>query len=438
MSTTAKVTLWGTQIGAVSIDDGADVAAFQYEPGFLDSGIEVAPLTMPLRAEPYAFPALDTDTFHGLPGLLADSLPDRFGHALIDAWLAGQGRAPEDFDSVERLCYVGRRGMGALEFAPSLGPRRSKSHDLHVAALVELASEVLSDREALVASLAAGHRERAMRDILSVGTSAGGARAKAVIAWNPATDVVRSGQLDDLDPGFEHWLLKFDGVAGNRDKDRLADPQGYGAVEYAYSTMARDAGIEMSDCRLFEENGRRHFMTRRFDRGDDGARWHMQTLGALAHFDFNRAGAHSYEQAFLVLRRLDQPTATVEQMFRRMAFNIVARNQDDHVKNIAFLMDRRGRWRLAPAYDVTYSYRPDSKWTSQHQMSANGKRDGFARADFDACGRAARLPRGRAARILDEVRDVVAEWDRYAERAAVDEDHARRIAPALRLTFPRE
>ncbi len=436
MSTTAAVSLWGTRIGAVSMYDDSGVATFQYEPAFLDSGIEVAPLVMPLRAEPYNFPALDPDSFHGLPGLLADSLPDRFGQALIDAWLAGQGRTPESFDSVERLCYVGRRGMGALEFTPSRGPRRSDSDDLHVAELVELASDVLSDREALVASLEAGHREQAMREILSVGTSAGGARAKAVIAWNPATNVVRSGQLDSLGLGFEHWLLKFDGVAGNRDKDRLADPKGYGAIEYAYSLMARDAGIEMSDCRLFEENGRRHFMTRRFDRGDDGAKRHMQTLGALAHFDFNQAGAYSYEQAFLVLRQLDQPTAAVEQMFRRMVFNIVARNQDDHVKNVAFLMDRRGRWKLAPAYDVTYAYRPDSKWTSQHQMSVNGKRDDFTLEDFDACGRAAMLPGGRAGRIVDEVRDVVAEWDRYAERAAVDEDHRRRIAPALRLNFP--
>jgi len=439
VSTLAEVALWGTRIGAVSMpDDAGDVATFQYAPAFLASGIEVSPLTMPLRAAPYSFPALNPESFRGLPGLLSDSLPDRFGHALIDAWLAGQGRSPESFDSVERLCYVGRRGMGALEFAPSRGPRPSASHDLDVAELVELASEVLSDREGLIASLAAGHREQAMRDILSVGTSAGGARAKAVIAWNPATDVVRSGQVDDLGPGFEHWLLKFDGVVGNRDKDRLADPKGYGAVEYAYSLMARDAGIEISDTRLFEENGRRHFMTRRFDRGENGAKRHMQTLGALAHYDFNQAGAYSYEQVFLILRQLGQPAAVVEQMFRRMAFNIVARNQDDHVKNIAFLMDRRGRWRLAPAYDVTYAYRPESRWTSQHQMTANGKRDGFTLEDFDACGDAARLPRGRATRIVDEVRDVVAEWDDYAERAAVDEDHMRRIATALRLSLPRD
>jgi serine/threonine-protein kinase HipA len=417
-------------------EDGR-AAAFQYERDFLTGGIEVAPLLMPLRAEPYTFAALNPESFHGLPGLLADSLPDRYGHALIDAWLAGQGRTLESFDSVERLCYIGQRGMGALEFAPSRGPTPSPSHDLQVSELVELASEVLSRREELVASLARGHQRQAMLDILSVGASTGGARAKAVIAWSPATDVVRSGQIESLGPGFEHWLLKFDGVANNRDRDTLADPQGYGAVEYAYSLMARDAGIAMSDCRLLEENGRRHFMTRRFDRGPDDSKRHMQSLGALAHFDFDQPGAHSYEQAFLIMRRLGLGTPAVEQMFRRMAFNVVARNQDDHVKNIAFLMDRAGHWQLAPAFDVTYAYRPGSPWTERHQMTMNGRREDFTPADFGACGRTASLPRGRAARIVEEVREVVANWEDYAHRVQVDEEHIRRIAPALRLSFPR-
>jgi serine/threonine-protein kinase HipA len=416
--------------------DGHRVAVFQYDPDFLPSGVEVSPLVMPLRLAPYTFPALNPESFHGLPGMLADSLPDRYGHALIDTWLAGQGRTPESFNAVERLAYIGRRGMGALEFAPSRGPRPTRSHDLQVAELVELASEVLSRRQELVVSLAEGHREQAMRDILSVGTSAGGARAKAVIAWNPTTGAVRSGQLDGLAPGFEHWLLKFDGVASNRDKDALADPLGYGAVEYAYSLMARDAGITMSECRLLEENDRRHFMTRRFDRDDDGTKRHMQSLGALAHFDFNQAGAHSYEQAFLVMRRVGCSSGEVEQLFRRMAFNIVGRNQDDHVKNVAFLMARSGRWELAPAFDVTYAWRPGSEWTGRHQMAMNGKRDGFTLEDFRACGRAATLPRGRAARIVEEVREVVAAWEAYAERVEIDEQHARRITPALRLSLP--
>jgi len=436
VSTLAQVGMWGTRIGAVSMSEDSHLGVFQYDPDFLDSAIEVAPLMMPLRAEPYAFAALSRESFHGLPGLLADSLPDRYGHALVDAWLAGKGRTPESFDAVERLCYTGRRGMGALEFTPAAGPAPGPVHDLQVAELVELASEVLSHREELVASLAEGERQQAMRDILSVGTSAGGARAKAVVAWNPTTEVVRSGQLDDLPAGFEHWLLKFDGVAGNRDKDTLADPLGYGAVEYAYHLMALDAGIEMSECRLLEEGARRHFMTRRFDREADGSKRHMQSLAALAHYDFNRPGAHSYEQAFLVIRRLGLSSAAVEQMFRRMAFNVIARNQDDHVKNIAFLMGRAGAWELSPAFDITYAYRASSSWTDRHQMTLNGKRDGFTLADFRACGEVATLPGRRALRIVEEVREVVGGWAGYARRAGAQEDHERRIAPALRLSLP--
>ena len=434
MSTLAQVRLWGSTIGAVSIDGGGP-AAFQYAPAFAASGIEVSPLRMPLRAAPYVFGALNPESFHGLPGLLADSLPDRYGRALIDAWLAGRGRRPESFDSVERLCYVGRRGMGALEFRPERGPRAATSHDIRIDALVELASEVLSERAQLVASLAAGHRERAMRDILRVGTSAGGARAKAVIAWNPQTGEVRSGQLE-VGPGFEHWLLKLDGVSGNRDRERLADPQGYGAIELAYAHMAGDVGIAMTECRLLEENGRRHFMTRRFDRDPAGGKRHMQSLAALAHFDFAQPGAHSYEQAFQVIRELGLDADAAEQQFRRMVFNVVARNQDDHVKNIAFLMDRSGRWELSPAFDVAYAYNPDGDWTARHQMSLAGKRDGFTLEDFRDVGRVATLKRGQAERIVKEVAATVAQWPRYAADVDVDDDHIRRITPTLRLRLP--
>lgn len=435
MSTVAEVRLWGTRIGAVALEDGNSIASFQYAPEFLASGIELSPLVMPLRPAPYTFAGLATETFHGLPGLLADSLPDRYGHALIDAWLAAQGRSPASFNAVERLCYVGLRGMGALEFHPVRGPRAARGHEIQVSALVELASEVLSDRAALVASLASGRRGQAMRDILAVGTSAGGARAKAVIAWNPRTNTIRSGQLDP-GPGFEHWLLKLDGVRANRDHDTLADPQGYGAVEYAYALMAHTAKIEISECRLLTENGRHHFMTRRFDRGADGAKRHMQSLGALAHFDFNQPGAHSYEQVFLIIRQLGMPQRRVEQMFRRMVFNVLARNQDDHVKNVAFLMDRGGRWDLAPAFDLTYAFRPESAWTGKHQLTMAGKREAFTREDVERAGRTALLPAGRALRILDEVREVLAEWPSFAERAGVSDDHLRRITPTLLLSLP--
>lgn len=431
MSTQADVILWGTRIGRVLLPDGDRTAVFAYDPEFLPSGIEVSPVAMPLREEPYTFPALSYDSFHGLPGLLADVLPDRYGNALIDAWLARQGRTPESFDAVERLCYTGRRGMGALEFVPSLGPPQAGSTALRIDALVELASEVLEHREDLSASFAGESREDAMRDILRVGTSAGGARAKAVIAWNPETDEVRSGQAD-VPPGFEHWLLKFDGVSENKDRE-LADPLGYGAVELAYSRMAGAAGVTMTECRLLEEHGRRHFMTRRFDRTPDGGRLHLQSLAGLSHFDFRAAGAHSYEQAILTMRRLRLPKAQVEQQFRRMVFNVIARNQDDHVKNIAFVMDRDGRWSLSPAFDVTWAYNPRGDWTARHQMSLNGKRDDFAFADLQAVADVAALRSGRARAIAGEVREAVAAWPRFAAEAAVPEEMADAIAATHRL-----
>lgn len=436
MSPPAEVLLWGRRIGAVLLDEGSGAAIFEYAPAFVDSGIEVSPISMPLKDAPYTFPGLAREAFHGLPGLLADSLPDRFGNALIDAWLASQGRTPESFDAVERLCYIGARGMGALEFAPALGPEPSPQRDLEIGELVKLASEVLSEREILDASFAGSSREQALKDILSVGTSAAGARAKAVIAWNPTTNEIRSGQVDPGD-GFEHWLLKFDGVQGNRDKEQLEDPQGYGAIEYAYSQMAKAAGIVMTECRLLEENGRRHFMTRRFDRPAPGGKLHMQSLGALAHLDFNQAGAHSYEQALMTIRRLGLPMRDIEQQFRRMAFNVIARNQDDHVKNIAFLMDRRGRWSLSPAFDVTYAYQPSGRWTNRHQMTVNGKRDDFTPEDFERCAASASMKRGRAAAIIEEVRAAVSGWPTHAAEARIPTEDIERIGRTHRLSFSR-
>lgn len=429
--TVAEVKLWGRTIGAVSLEDGRRYAAFQYDPEFAGSGIELSPINMPLADRVYAFPQLPEKTFHGLPGLLADSLPDQFGNILIDAWLATQGRTPGSFNAVERLCYIGTRGMGALEFAPALGPKPRAAKKIEIDALVKLASEVLTHRNHLKATFATEQRRKALSDILRVGTSAGGARAKAVIAWNRRTNEVRSGQVA-AGPGFDYWLLKFDGVSGNKDKE-LEDPKGYGAIEYAYSLMAAAAGITMSECRLLEEGGRRHFMTRRFDRLESGEKLHMQSLCALAHFDFNVAGAYSYEQAFLTIRQLNLPMATVEEQFRRMAFNIIARNQDDHVKNVAFLMDKAGRWSLAPAFDVTYSFNPEGHWTSTHQMSVNGKRDGFTLDDFRACARTAQMKRGRAETIVEEVTSAVSKWPEYAEQAKVIGAWRKQIQRNLRI-----
>ncbi|MGD9582464.1 MAG: type II toxin-antitoxin system HipA family toxin [Lysobacterales bacterium] len=431
--TIARVVLWGRTIGAVSIADDSEVAAFQYDPAFARSGIQVAPLMLPLSDHVYQFPELPRATFHGLPGLLADSLPDRFGNALIDAWLATQGRTAESFNAVERLCYTGARGMGALEFVPTLGPGPQRATIVEIDALVRLASDVLTQRNALHGSLTNGDREKALNDILRVGTSAGGARAKAVIAWHPQTGEVRSGQVA-AGEGFEYWLLKFDGVSGNKDKE-LDDPKGYGAIEYAYHLMAKAAGITMAECRLLEEKGRRHFMARRFDRLPGGGKLHMQSLGALAHFDYNQAGAYGYEQALLVIRQLQLPMADIEQQFRRMVFNIVARNQDDHVKNIAFLMDKQGRWSLSPAYDLTYSYNPSGEWTARHQMSLNGKRDDFTLDDFKQCANTASMKRGRSERIVAEVIAAVKRWPEFAQAAKVDAQWQEQIQAHLRLGF---
>ena len=431
MNTLAEVRLWGKTIGAVSLQDGEDVASFEYDAGFAQSGIQVAPIVMLLSRRVYRFPELSLPTFHGLPGLLADSLPDKFGNALIDAWLASQGRQANSFNAVERLCYTGERGMGALEFAPAIGPRAKQTTHIEVGKLVELASEVLAHRNNLQTSFAAEGREDALRDILRVGTSAGGARAKAIIAWNPKTNEVRSGQFK-AGKGFEYWLLKFDGVSGNKDKE-LEDPKGYGVIEYAYYLMALDCGIDISECRLFKENGRSHFMTRRFDRLATGEKLHMQSLCALAHYDFNRAGAYSYEQALLVMRQLQLPMQAIEQLFRRMAFNIVARNQDDHVKNIAFLMNKSGEWSLSPAFDMTYSFNPSGAWTASHQMTMNGKRNNFTLEDFNACARTASMKRGRAAKILAEVQETVSKWVSYAETAGVPDGVREKIQRTLNL-----
>ncbi len=429
----AEVQLWGRTVGAVALDPGREVAAFQYDPEFAASGIELAPIVMPLRERVYEFPALPRNSFRGLPGLLADSLPDKFGNALIDAWLATQGRTGSDFTAVERLCYTGARGMGALEFAPALGPKPQKAGRVEMDALVRLAGEVLTHRQDLQGQFHQAGKERALRDILRVGTSAGGARAKAVIAWNRDTNEVRSGQIA-AGEGFGYWLLKFDGVAGNKDKE-LEDPKGYGAIEYAYHLMAKAAGITMSECRLLEENGRRHFMTHRFDRLEQGEKLHMQSLGALAHFDFNHAGAYSYEQALLTIRQLGLSMATVEEQFRRMVFNIVARNQDDHVKNIAFLMNPQGQWSLAPAFDVTYSYNPSGAWTGTHQMTLNAKQDDFTRADFEVCAKSAVMKRGRAAAIIEEVQAAVRRWPEFAAAAKLSDEWREKIRKTHRLSF---
>jgi serine/threonine-protein kinase HipA len=424
----AAIRLFGTTIGTAAWDTERACGVFRYEPTFLDSGIEVSPFQMPLAPRTYSFPHLNETTFKGLPGMLADALPDKFGNLLIDQWLARQNRLPASFNPIERLCYLGSRAMGALEFEPSSFPDQPP-HPLEIDALVELANSALGSRSDLETTLTPDHQENALADILRVGTSAGGASAKAVIAWNPETGAIRSGQVP-LDPSFQPWLIKFDGVSGNVDKE-LADPKGCGRIEYAYHLVARAAEIEMSDCHLLEENGRAHFMTRRFDRTPDGGKLHLQSLCALGHYDFNQAGGYSYEQAFDLARRLGLQAPTLEELYRRAVFNILMRNQDDHTKNISFMMDRSGTWQLAPAYDLTYSYNPAGAWTSTHQMTLAGKRDHFTESDLLAAAATAAIKTRRAKAILSEVRQAQNKWPVHANTAGVPEN----IITAISKTF---
>ncbi|MBB3059484.1 type II toxin-antitoxin system HipA family toxin [Microbulbifer rhizosphaerae] len=419
---TATVKLWGDRAGAVSWHPNG-YGVFEYDPEFVQRGLDLSPVVMSIYSGSrlFSFPGLSRETYRGLPGLLADSLPDKFGNAIIDAWLARQGRTPGDFSPIERLCYTGHRGMGALEFEPAVDGRFRESAPVEIAELVKLAQSVTHRQEHLASRLGADDSGNAgaLADILRVGTSAGGARAKAVIAMNAAGDV-RSGQVP-APAGYDYWLLKFDGV----DDIELGESQGFGRIEYAYYQMAQAAGVGMMESRLLEENGRAHFMTRRFDRVD-GDKLHMLSLCGIAHLDFNQAGAHSYEQAFAVMRELGLPKSEAIQQYRRLVFNVLARNQDDHTKNIAFLMDRGGEWSLSPAFDLTYAHNPGGRWTNQHQMSINGKRDQFTLEDLVAVAESISIKKPRD--IIEEVAAAVARWPEFAERAGVKESFVRQIA----------
>lgn len=427
---TAYVKLWGMLVGAVSWDPEKELATFEFDRNFLEKDIDLSPLKMPIAdarsgTAKFEFPALPKNTFKGLPGMLADALPDKFGNSIIDAWLARQGRTPESFSPVERLCYAGKRAMGALEFEPIINESIEQSVPVEVSELVELAQTVIEERSQLKANLDHDAAD-AILDIIRVGTSAGGTRPKAVIAFNDKTKEVRSGQIDAPN-GFDYWVLKFDGI---KDKS-LGDPAGYGRIEYAYYKMALAAGIEMTECRLFEENGRAHFMTKRFDRIGGRRKLHLQSLCAIAHFDFNEPGAYSYEQAFQIMRELRLSYRDAEQQFRRMVFNVVARNQDDHTKNIAFLMDQSGQWHLSPAFDMIYAYNPSGDWTSRHQMSINGKRDDFMKDDLLQVGKEMNIK--SSLKIINEIIEIVAKWPDYAFIAGVELSQKKSIGKAHRL-----
>ncbi|MDH6310079.1 serine/threonine-protein kinase HipA [Dysgonomonas sp. PFB1-18] len=423
----ANVKLWGKLVGVVLWNPGTQNASFEYAPTFIKTGLEVSPLRMPLQEQYiFSFPELNPQTFKGLPGMLADSLPDNFGNALINRWLAEQGRNPDSYNPIERLLYQGKRSMGALEFEPAEKVISNVSTKIELEGLVEAARIAISNKEKLDIRLEGNESE--LLQIMKVGTSAGGARAKAVIAYNEQTNEVRSGQLNAPE-GFTHWLIKLDGVTNNK----LGDPSHYGRIEYAYYKMAIGCGIEMTDCRLMEENGRAHFMTRRFDRIGGKEKLHMQTLCGLTHFDFNTPGVYSYEQLFQTMRTLRLPYSAAEQVYRRMIFNIVARNQDDHTKNFSFLMNQQGQWSLSPAYDMAYSYNPTGEFTSRHQMSVNGKSDNFTKTDLIEVARSMNIK--KAEEIIEEVISSVSQWSKIASEIGIPENQVKAIGATLRLKW---
>lgn len=419
MVTHAKVLLWGQVVGLVVWDDQLHRASFQFDSSFTRSGLDVAPVMMPLAKarggeEVFSFGNLRDETFKGLPGLLADCLPDRFGDTLLNAWLSAQKRDAGSANPVEKLCYLGHRGMGALEFEPGHGELEASSEALRIDELVRVARDVLTQKEAFKTSRKKGEQE-ALLDMIQVGTSAGGARAKAIVAYNAKTGEVRSGQIDGLE-GFNYCLIKFDGVTNTA----LGDPKGYGRIEYAYHLMALASGISMMPSTLLEEHGRAHFMTQRFDRVQHArtggsVRLHMATLCGLGHLDFNDPLRYSYEDAFAMMRLLGLPYPDAVEMFRRMCFNVVARNLDDHTKNTSFLMDPQGVWHLSPAYDITFAYDPKNVWLKQHQMSINGKRMDITRADLLAVAKEMNIK--KAETIIDEVVAGVKDWKRFAKKA---------------------
>ncbi|ABF41427.1 HipA-like protein [Candidatus Koribacter versatilis Ellin345] len=404
---------WGRTVGAVTLDPTLAYYAFEYDPAWKRTGVELAPLHMPLKGSGpiYIFPTLPEATYFRLPALLADALPDDFGNALIDAWMAQRGVEKSAITVLDRLAYMGKRGVGALEFRPARGSHNESSAPIEMKELVEEA------RRLVQGTFAVDHEaQAALANIIKVGTSAGGARAKAVIAWNPATDEVRSGQFDAA-PGFEHWLLKFDGIG--KDKE-LGTGEGYGRIEFAYYLMATGAGIEMAVSRLLEENGRAHFMTRRFDRevvNGKTRKHHIQTLCAMNHLDFRQRGTHDYAQLFMTASALGLDDGALDQIFRRMAFNVMARNCDDHTKNFSFILREGQPWRLAPAYDVTHAYNPKGEWTYQHLMSVNRKFDGISKEDLLAV--ADRFSVRRPERALSEVRAAIDGWPQFAKQAGL-------------------
>ena len=427
---TATVKLWGTPIGYISMGRTERHARFEYDPNFFDFGIELSPLHMPVsKNRIYQFSELHPRSFHGLPGMIADSLPDKFGNRLIDVWLVQTGRQPSDFNAVDRLCFTGIRGMGALEFEPTTFDEVGTSRSVEIQELIDLATLAFTKKEALNTKFTSVQEGSAIFEILGVGTSAGGARAKAVIAYNPKTKEIRSGQIL---PKFEHWLIKFDGVAFSGDWG-IADPSGYGLLEYSYYLMAKECGINIMESRILSENGRNHFMTKRFDRDEQNQKNFIQTFAAVAHFDYYESGAYSYEQLFMTMRELNMPQSAIEEQFRRVVFNLVGCNQDDHVKNFGFMMDRKGNWDIAPAYDLCHA--EGSNFTRFHQLRINSKLSNFETSDLKYLAQYARLPRNREKIVLEQTIDAFSTWHKIAKELEIPKTLQKHVLKTLRLKW---
>ena len=435
MQNLAEVWLWDKMVGALAWAPENASATFEYTPEWIKTGVQIAPLHMPATldgASIYHFPQLNRDTYKCLPACFADTLPDDFGNAVINAWLARNGRDPLSFNPLERLLYSGTRGMGALEYRPALRQPQSASGTLELESLIHLAQQVLDQRAGMSNQLHhAGNDD--LTAILQVGTSAGGARAKALIAINKDRSEIRSGQVDAPE-GFEHYLLKFDGIVehGN-NRETFGDPQGFGRMEYAYYLMAKDAGIAMTHSELLLEGERAHFLTQRFDRIGN-RKLHYQSLCAMDHADFKMPGYYSYEQLFAVARQLRLTRAEATEIYRRMVFNIIARNHDDHSKNFGFILaGPRAQWQLAPAFDVAYSYKPGSPWVNAHQLSLNGKRDDFTRADLLSAAKLISNFTQEAKIIIQQIHETISQWESYAKSARVPPYLTREIQANLRL-----
>jgi serine/threonine-protein kinase HipA len=419
MIKTAFVKIWDQTIGAIAWDEETGIASFEYDSNIEKLGWDLSPIKMPITQinKIFSFPELrgdrksEFDTFKGLPGLLADVLPDKYGNQLINSWLAHNGRSSNSLNPIELLCFIGTRGMGALEFEPAYFNHVKKPFQVEMESLVEMAKKMLGHRQQFSANFE-DDEQKAVMDILKIGTSAGGARPKAIIAYNKNTGEVRSGQTS-VPKGFEHWLIKLDGVSDAQ----FGSSNEYGLVEMAYYNMAQDCGIEMMDSQLLEENGRSHFMTKRFDREDGNQKHHIQTLCAMQHYDFNEVNSFSYEQLFQTMRLLSLPYPQAEQMFRRMVFNVLARNCDDHTKNFSFRLKKDEKWELAPAYDICHAYRPESIWVSQHALSINGKRKNITRNDLLELAKSINVK--RAEKIISEINEKVVTWNEYAEEVNV-------------------